>query len=208
MARMSSRMRSAVCSRRRTRISISRSRTTAAPTERRPSWQEFARADSRVRLHNATEFVPVVASHNRAFTLISDDAAVLQGSRRRRFALSELPRRVGRSGRAASLDRDGVLALRVRRQSESGRAVSANLLHSGREISRLQLLGTLRVFGAPSTSLLRASILREKRPFYHPLRFHAESMHTWTFSRGTTSGSSIRYFHTIVRVRSRRPRAT
>src|SRR6516162_7916557 len=36
--------------------------------------EEFARRDPRVRVYNATEFVSVVDSHNRAFTLISDDA--------------------------------------------------------------------------------------------------------------------------------------
>ena len=36
--------------------------------------EEFAAQDERVTVYNATEFVSVVGSHNRAFTLIADDA--------------------------------------------------------------------------------------------------------------------------------------
>ncbi len=36
--------------------------------------EEFARKDPRVRVYHATDFVSVVDSHNRAFTLVSDDA--------------------------------------------------------------------------------------------------------------------------------------
>ncbi len=136
--------------------------------------EEFARTDSRVRLYNATEFIPVVASHNRAFTLISDDAAYCKilGADDLLFpnCLAEL---VGLAEQHPSIGM--VCSHFVFGDRVNPGAPFPRTFFTGREICRLQLLGALRVFGAPSTSLLRASVLREKRPFYHPLRFHADT---------------------------------
>ena len=46
---------------------------------------------------------------------------------------------------------------------------------SGRDVCRLRLLQGIKVFGGPSASLIRASILREKRPFYNPLNYHGDT---------------------------------
>jgi len=134
---------------------------------------EFARTDSRVRLHNATEFVPVVASHNRAFTLISDDAAYCKilGADDWLFpnCLAELVALAEQYPSMGMVSSHFVFGDRV-----NAGAPFPRTFFTGREICRRRLLGGLKVFGAPSTSLLRASIVREKRPFYDPLRFHAD----------------------------------
>src|SRR5205807_2619075 len=46
---------------------------------------------------------------------------------------------------------------------------------SGREVCRLRLLRDIKVFGGPSASLIRADIVRRKRPFYNPLNYHGDS---------------------------------
>src|SRR5205085_820082 len=42
---------------------------------------------------------------------------------------------------------------------------------SGREFVRLRLLTGLKGTGSPSVSLIRADIVRKKRPFYNPLNY-------------------------------------
>jgi hypothetical protein len=39
----------------------------------------------------------------------------------------------------------------------------------------MRLLHNIKVFGGPSASLLRASIVREKRPFYQPGNYHGDT---------------------------------
>jgi hypothetical protein len=46
---------------------------------------------------------------------------------------------------------------------------------SGREVGRLRLSDRIKVFGGPSASLIRASIVRDKHPFYNPRNYHGDN---------------------------------
>jgi hypothetical protein len=42
-------------------------------------------------------------------------------------------------------------------------------------VCRLRLLRGIKVFGGPSASLLRASVVRASEPFYNPLNYHGDN---------------------------------
>jgi glycosyltransferase involved in cell wall biosynthesis len=135
--------------------------------------EEFALSDSRVRLHNATTHVSVVDSHNRAFTLVSDHAVYCKilGADDLLFPnyLDELVR-VAEAYPTVGMVSSYFL---------SGPDVSAGpqypqVFLTGREVCRLRLLHSVYTFGGPSASLLRASLVRERRPFYNRHTYHGD----------------------------------
>lgn len=136
--------------------------------------EEFARNDPRVRVYNATEFVSVVDSHNRAFSLVSPDAVYCKvlGADDLLFpnCLSETVRVAEAHPTVGMVSALFLLGSRV-----NAGAPFPTTFFTGREICRLRLLNGLKVFGAPCTSLFRASAVREKQPFYDPLRFHGDT---------------------------------
>lgn len=136
--------------------------------------EEFVRKDPRVRLYNATEFVSVVDSHNRAFTLVADDARYCKilGADDRLLpnCISELvavaeanPTVAMVSSYVASVS--GVLY--------SGMPFPDTFI-TGRNACRRYLLDGVYTFGGPSASLIRTTVLRERRPFYHPASYHGD----------------------------------
>jgi glycosyltransferase involved in cell wall biosynthesis len=137
--------------------------------------EEFARKDPRVRVCNATDFVNVVESHNRAFTLVSDDAAYCKilDSDDWLFpnCLTEMV------NVAEAYPTIGMVASYVLRDNYvvfDGLPYGGSFW-DGREICRRFLLDDVYVFGGPSSSLIRAKVLREKRPFYNPRIYHGDT---------------------------------
>jgi glycosyltransferase involved in cell wall biosynthesis len=135
--------------------------------------EEFTRLDSRVRLFNATEFVSVVGSHNRAFTLISDDADYCKILGADDWLYPEC------IAELVAVAESNPTAAMVSSYFLSGGKASAgppfpDTFFTGREICRLRLLEDIYAFGGPSASLIRASVVREKRPFYNPDTYHGD----------------------------------
>jgi glycosyltransferase involved in cell wall biosynthesis len=136
--------------------------------------EEFAAQDSRIRVVTYPEFVSVVESHNNAFCLISDEAEYCRilGADDLLFPNSiEEMVRVAEKYPTVGMVVSYVLA---------GNAVAINAHNypdtfaPGREIGRLRFLEDVSVFGGPSTSLIRASIVRERRPFYDPINYYGD----------------------------------
>lgn len=145
-------------------------------TDRTPEIaREFAARDPRIRVHRNTEHLDVVANHNKAFTLISDEAKYVKilGADDWLFpnCLEELVR-VAEAHPTVGMVTSYVLAGRY--VGWDGLPYPSTFL-SGREVCRLRLLEGVRVFGGPSASLLRASVVREKRPFYTPNNYHGDT---------------------------------
>lgn len=136
--------------------------------------EEFARQDPRVRVHNATEFVNVVESHNRAFSLISDEAAYCKILDADDWlfpnCLTELVKV------AEAYPTVGMVSSYTLRDSKVvfDGLPYGNSFWDGREVCRRYLLDDVYVFGGPSSSLIRAKVLREKRPFYNPRIYHGD----------------------------------
>lgn len=136
---------------------------------------EFAARDPRIRIYDYPTFVDVVRSHNVAFTLISDRAKyckildaddwLFPNCLEELVALAEAHPTVGM----------------VTSYMLGGRFIQFDGLPypspfmSGRDVCRLRFLHNVRVFGGPSASLIRADIIRQKRPFYTVGNYHGDN---------------------------------
>jgi glycosyltransferase involved in cell wall biosynthesis len=137
--------------------------------------EEFAAQDHRVRVHDNTDFLSVVENHNRAFTLVTPEAKYCKilGADDWLFphCLAELVR-VAEAHPTVGMVTSYVLC--GARIGWDGLPYPSTFV-PGREVCRLRLLHNVKVFGGPSASLLRASIVREKRPFYQPGNYHGDT---------------------------------
>jgi glycosyltransferase involved in cell wall biosynthesis len=136
---------------------------------------EFAQQDPRVRVHTYPRHLPVVDSFNAAFTLMSEQAAYCKplGADDWLFpdCLAELVR-VARDNPSVGMVTSYVL--RGTEVAGAGLPYPSTVI-PGREICRLRLLHGIKVFGGPSASLLRAGIVRGRRPFYDPADYHGDN---------------------------------
>lgn len=135
----------------------------------------FAQHDPRVRLHRNAKFLNVVENHNNAFTLISPDATYVKilGADDWFFphCLEELVK-VAEAHPTVGMVTSYVLAGRY--VAWDGLPYPSTFM-TGRDVCRLRLLKNIKVFGGPSASLLRASVVRERVPFYNPLNYHGDT---------------------------------
>ena len=137
--------------------------------------QEFAAQDPRVRVQTNPELISVVDNHNKAFTLISPDAKYVKilGADDWLFpnCLAELVR-VAEQHASVALVTSYVLC--GRHVGWDGLPYPSTFM-TGRDVCRLRLLKNVKVFGGPSASLIRADVVRAKRPFYNPLNYHGDT---------------------------------
>jgi glycosyltransferase involved in cell wall biosynthesis len=137
--------------------------------------EQFAVQDDRVRVRSNRDFLSVVDNHNMALSAISDDAkyAKILDADDWFFpdCIAELVR-VAEAYPTVGMVTSYVLS--GTRIGWDGLPYPSTFL-TGREVCRLRLLHGLKVFGGPSASLLRASIVREMRPFYNPLNYHGDN---------------------------------
>lgn len=136
--------------------------------------EEFAARDERVRLWNATEFVDVVESHNRAFTLISDEAEYCKVVGDDDYLFPNCIEEAVKVAQAyPSVAVVGSYVLRGLRLPVDGLPFPDSFA-TGRDVCRRFLLHGEYPFGG-AAPLLRADIVRERRPFYHPRRYHGDT---------------------------------
>jgi len=137
--------------------------------------EQFAAKDPRVRVVTYPKFVSVVDSHNTAFTLIADDAKYCKilGADDWFFpnCVEELVKVAESHPTVGMVTSYGLAGSRV---IWDGLPYPSTFM-TGREVCRVFLLKGAKVFGGPSASLIRASILRQKRPFYNPLNYHGDT---------------------------------
>jgi glycosyltransferase involved in cell wall biosynthesis len=136
---------------------------------------DFAGRDSRVRIHDNEKFLTVVENHNQAFALVSPDAkyAKILGADDWLFpnCLEELVRVADANPNVGMVTSFVLSGTRVAWDG----LPDLRAVVPGRMVCRLRLLDGIKVFGGPSASLIRASIVREKRPFYPTLNYHGDN---------------------------------
>jgi glycosyltransferase involved in cell wall biosynthesis len=138
--------------------------------------REFAARDSRIRIHNNTEFLSVIDNHSRAFELASAASTyvkVVDGDDwLYPTCLAEMV--------AVAEAHPGVgmvcsYILWGDRVECHGLPYPSTVI-KGRDVCRRYFLDGLRPFGGPSASLIRSSIVRAKgRPFYNPLNYAGDT---------------------------------
>ena len=136
----------------------------------------YAARDSRIRIHNNTDFLPIIQNHNNAIRRISRDSKYCKvvladdwlspDCIMKMASLAEAHPSVGLVG-AYGLLGDGVHV--IWRGLPFPRTVV-----NGREACRLRLLKGIYVFGAPTATLIRSEFVRRQREFYDEGNIHAD----------------------------------
>ncbi|MBS0377845.1 MAG: glycosyltransferase family 2 protein [Proteobacteria bacterium] len=140
--------------------------------------REFAARDARVRVLTNERFLPLIANHNHALTLIEREAQfgkplmaddwLAPTCLERLVASTRGHPTVGLVCCAARTGSDRVLF-----DNLPGGAEGVTYL-SGRDAARLGFLEERYFFGSPTTMLMRADLIRKRAPFYNPENFQAD----------------------------------
>jgi len=138
--------------------------------------QEFAAKDSRIRVVTYPKFVSVVESHNNAFGLVSLDAKyckllsaddlLFPNCLEEMVKIAEANPTVGMVASYVLTGGRGPIC--------EGPPYPSTFM-SGREVVRLRFTKNFAPLAGPSQSLIRASILRSKKPFYNPVNYHGDT---------------------------------
>jgi len=169
--------------------------------------RQYARQDSRIRVHDNTEFVGVIANHNIAFRLM-DPAAnsyckVVSGDD---FIFPSCLSRLGRHGGRKP----------IRRSDSSGFVPTERQLHSlagiqvpqavnpGRDLCRQVFMGREPSFGfgTPTSILYRADVVRRRDEFYPNPSPHSDTSACFECLQG--HGLRLRLSGALVRADPRR----
>lgn len=137
--------------------------------------KEFASRDDRIRIHTNTEFLDVVSSINKAFTLISPKSKYCKLVAADDWLFPNcLAEMVELAEGHPSVGMVTSYVLSGSRVVWDGLPYPSPVT-SGREIVRKRFLESLKIFGGPSASLIRSDILRTQRPFYSPDNYHGDN---------------------------------
>jgi glycosyltransferase involved in cell wall biosynthesis len=139
--------------------------------------KSYAAKDSRIRIHDNRDFLPIIQNHNHAIRQISPESKyckvvladdwLFPECLMKMVVLSEAHPSVGLVG-AYGLHGDGVHVL------WRGLPFPKTVV-TGREVSRLRLLKGRYVFGAPTATLVRSDFVRKEKNFYDESNLHADS---------------------------------
>jgi glycosyltransferase involved in cell wall biosynthesis len=147
--------------------------------ETRAIAEHYARLDPRIHVHAPAEFLPVVENHNRALTYLAPDSTfwkpmmaddrLLPGCLEAMVGAASLREEVGLVCCAwKTMNWTGTFD----RFPTSGETVS---YASGRDAARLSFFENRHFFGSPTTTLIRADLVRARVPnFYDVENFHAD----------------------------------
>ena len=136
---------------------------------------DYAKKDSRIRVHNNRDFLAVIANHNLAFSLISPAAKYCKVVSADDFIFPECVRRMVDLAEAnPTVGLIGTYLLAGKRVLCDGLEYERKVVR-GTEISRATLLGGPYVFGSPTSLLYRSDLIRESRAFYPHSNPHADT---------------------------------
>jgi len=132
--------------------------------------EQYQRRDSRIRLHSNDTLLPIIANHNKAFGLISDESKyckvvsaddwLFPECLERMVGLAEENPSVGIVGAYQLSGGEGIWYVR-----NSGLPYSRTVV-SGQEVCRAHMLGMLKVLGNPTSVMYRADLVRNTDRFF------------------------------------------
>jgi glycosyltransferase involved in cell wall biosynthesis len=137
--------------------------------------ESFAKQDARIRIHNNSEFLSVVDNHNNAFHLIPDEAKYCKVVGADDWLFPNCVAEMVKVGE--EYPTVGMVSSYVLVGSHVGwdGLPYPSTFTKGREICRMRLLKGVKVFGGPSASLLRSSVVKERQPFYKVGNYHGDT---------------------------------
>lgn len=137
--------------------------------------ERYAAQDSRIRVSTNDRFLPVIENWNNAIRQISPqsryckvvhaDDLLLEGCIRRMVDAAETDSRIGVVG-AYRINGDSV---------DLDWLPYPQTVFSGREVCRKRFLGAKDIFGSPTSTLVRADLVRSRGDFYDPSVLHADT---------------------------------
>lgn len=132
--------------------------------------EEYARRDGRIRVFSNESLLPIIANHNRAFGLISDDSKyckvvsaddwIYPECLEKMVDLAEASPSVGIVSAYQLSGGAGIWYVR-----NTGLPYSQTVV-PGHEICRSHLLGIMRVLGPPSSLMYRSDLVRSTDTFF------------------------------------------
>lgn len=132
---------------------------------------EFASRDARIRVYTYPKHVSVIDSHSTAFTLISDQAKYCKILSADDWFFPDCLEEMVKVAEAnPTVGMVSSYILMGRRVNGLALPYPSHCV-SGREVVRGRLLNGLKGFGGPSATMIRADIVRNKRPFYNPRNY-------------------------------------
>ena len=128
--------------------------------------QNYARQDSRIRIHNNEQFVGVIQNHNIAFRLISPESKYCKVVQADDWLFSDcLAQMVEVAEANPSVGIVGSYRLDGAKVNLDGLPYPSTVV-PGRQICRSTLFGTLYVFGSPTSLLYRSDLIRKHEEFF------------------------------------------
>ncbi len=135
----------------------------------------YALQDSRIRVYTNEKFVGVIENHNIAFRYISRDAKYCKVVSADDVIFPDCVMRLVECAEAnPSVSMVGSYSLAGKKVMWDGLPYEVNVV-KGDQICRATLLGGPYVFGAPTSLLYRADVVRRKRAFYPNSNPHADT---------------------------------
>ena len=141
----------------------------------------YASLDSRVRVHDNVEFLPIIDNHNRAYSLIDRDSIyckpLMADDRLYPECIATMVSCALTQpsiGLVCSLASTGNNKTRFDLRPADSPGTSPATVLSGTVACRRALLEDRYFFGLPTTMLIRADLIRSRTPFYDPVNLHAD----------------------------------
>src|SRR5699024_2057999 len=131
--------------------------------------------DQRIRIHNNEEFLPQMENLNHAFRQISSESKYCKVVHADDMIFEDCLRKmVSLAEKYPSIGVVSSYRLDNKRVGLSGLPYTKEHI-DGKEISRDFLLGNSYYFGAPSTLLLRSSLIRKRKKVYDESYFESDN---------------------------------
>src|SRR5262245_1810612 len=136
--------------------------------------QDYAQKDSRIRVHNNTQFLGMLQNHNHALRQICPDSKYCKVVHADDWLFPEcLEKMVHLAEEHPSVGLVGAYGLENVYVTWHGLPYPSTVV-PGREICRLSLFDDLYVFGTPTSLLIRSDLVRSRKFFYNESNFHAD----------------------------------
>jgi glycosyltransferase involved in cell wall biosynthesis len=162
--------------------------------------RRYAAQDSRIRIHNNRDFLPVIENHNAAFRQISPDSKYCKVVFADDWIFPEcIERMVAVAEEFPSVGLVGAYVLQGTEVICTGLSHETRIV-CGREICRRHFLDKLYVFGSANAVLYRTDLIRSRDAFYNEENIHGDTEACFTILK-TSDFGFVHQVLTFTRVR-------
>ena len=128
--------------------------------------QDYARRDSRIRIHNNTQFLTALENFNHAFRQMSTESKYCKVVHADDWLFPNcIDEMVATAEATPAVGVVGSYVLSGAWVKCDGLPYPSTVI-PGRDICRLSLLRSIYVFGSPTSLLIRSDLIRDRDPFY------------------------------------------